>query len=74
MYLLPHAVNTQVDQALHTIGPKLSCLRSTEIQPGAVAALTLARGPDILFGWAFGDWVVIKPFAVLELFVSWVCE
>jgi hypothetical protein len=64
VYLLPHAVNSKVDQTLHTLSPPFPRSGRTEVGPTAVATLGHAAGPEILLGWPLRDGVVEKPVSL----------
>ena len=74
MYSLPHAIDTQIDQTLHALGPPFSRLRCAEIHPAAIAALTLADRPEVLPGRTLEDGIEEKPIAIPHPFVSWMRE
>ena len=56
--LLPHSINTHVDQALHSLRPPFPSLRCSKIDPTTVSTLALLGGPNILLGRPFGNGVV----------------
>jgi hypothetical protein len=66
---LPHAVATEVDEALHALGPPLPAGLAGQVDPASLAVVSDTRGPDPSLDRFLGPWVVEERIRLMEALV-----